>query len=100
MPIGANLTPRQKVNRGVWAAAFGAVICVGALTGAQLKSDEQKTQAIKQFRQTTPADQISILEDQKKHLLQQKAGLERKVQMFQLRVKEREAKKEKSEKSS
>lgn len=113
--VGAGLTRQQKITRGVWAAAFGAVIFVGAITGAQLKTDEQKTevhslplpssaanhtdssQRIKQFRQTAPADQIAVLEDQKKHLMQQKRGLEHKVDMFRKRVKEREAEKAKAE---
>lgn len=38
------LSKRQKFRGGVWAVAFAAVIMVGALTGAQLKSDKQKEQ--------------------------------------------------------
>jgi hypothetical protein len=37
-------TRQQKLRGGVWAAALGAVIIVGTLTGAQLKSDKQKTE--------------------------------------------------------
>lgn len=50
-------------------------------------------QTIKQFRQTTATDQIAILETQKVHLLQQKAQLERKLDVFKERVREREAEK-------
>ena len=38
------LTRQQKIRGGVWAIAFAAVIMVGTLTGAQLKSDKQKEQ--------------------------------------------------------
>ncbi|GJN81950.1 hypothetical protein PLIIFM63780_005486 [Purpureocillium lilacinum] len=86
-------TRQDKIKRGIWAAAFAAVIFVGSLTGAQLKSDKQKEESIKQFRQTTAADQIAILETQKVHLLQQKAQLERKLDVFKERVREREAEK-------
>ncbi len=37
-------TRHQKFSRGVWAVAFAAIVVVGSLTGAQLKSDEQKTE--------------------------------------------------------
>lgn len=43
------LTRQQKVKGGVWAVAFAAVIMVGTLTGAQLKSDKQKEQVSKIF---------------------------------------------------
>lgn len=35
-------TRQDKIKRGIWAAAFAAVIFVGSLTGAQLKLDKQK----------------------------------------------------------
>lgn len=38
------LTKQQKFRGGVWAVAFAAIIMVGTLTGAQLKSDKQKEQ--------------------------------------------------------
>ncbi|PNY29526.1 Uncharacterized protein TCAP_00570 [Tolypocladium capitatum] len=84
-------TRQDKLKRAIWAAAFAAVIFVGSVTGAQLKTDKQKDEAIRQFRQITPADQIAILETQKGHLIQQKAGLERKLDLFRERVREREA---------
>lgn len=84
------LTSQQKWKRGVWAVAFAAVIFVGSLTGAQLKSDKQKEEAIQEFRGTNYAQQIAVLESQKKHLLHQKAGLERKVDLFRERLKERQ----------
>ena len=37
-------TRQDKIKRGIWAAAFAAVILVGSLTGAQLKSDKQKAE--------------------------------------------------------
>ncbi|QPG93605.1 hypothetical protein C2857_001119 [Epichloe festucae Fl1] len=82
-------TRQEKLKRGVWSAAVAAVICVGAITGAQLKTDNQKAEAIKRFRTTSAADQVAILEVQKDHLLQQKAGLERKLDLFRERVQER-----------
>jgi hypothetical protein len=42
------LTKQQKFRGGVWAVAFAAIIMVGTLTGAQLKSDKQKEQ-VSQF---------------------------------------------------
>ncbi|KAJ6442232.1 glutathione S-transferase [Purpureocillium lavendulum] len=87
------LADQDKIKRGIWAAAFAAVIFVGSLTGAQLKSDKQKEETIKQFRQTTAADQIAVLEAQKVHLLQNKAQLQRKLDVFKERVREREAEK-------
>lgn len=58
-----------------------------------LTASSPPPQSIKQFRQTTAADQIAILETQKVHLLQQKAQLERKLDVFKERVREREAEK-------
>ncbi|KJZ70501.1 hypothetical protein HIM_10130 [Hirsutella minnesotensis 3608] len=84
-------TRQEKIKRGVWAAAVAAIIAVGSITGAQLKTDRQKEQAIREFRQTSPEEQIAILETQKNHLLQQKGALERKLDLFHQRVKERES---------
>lgn len=101
-------TSKQKKTSGIWAAAIGAVVFVGSLTGAQLKSDRQKEevqfpissgfagcrankyQAIRQFRETSTEEQITALETQKKHLLQQRAGLQRKLDVFHERVRERQ----------
>jgi hypothetical protein len=47
------------------------------------------TQAIKQFRETSTADQIAILETQRGHLVQHKAAMERKLDLFREKVKER-----------
>ncbi|KAG6028450.1 hypothetical protein E4U41_000667 [Claviceps citrina] len=83
-------TRHEKFKRGVWSVAVAAVICVGAITGAQLKTDKQKKEAIAQFRSTSTLDQIAILEAQKDHLLHQKAELERKLGLFRERVSERQ----------
>ncbi|OAA35771.1 hypothetical protein NOR_07788 [Metarhizium rileyi] len=83
-------TRQEKFKRGVWSVAVAAVICVGTITGAQLKSDNQKGQQIKQFRETSTADQVAILEAQREHLVQQKLGLERKLHMFRERARERD----------
>ncbi|KAF7544433.1 hypothetical protein G7Z17_g9957 [Cylindrodendrum hubeiense] len=88
-------TKQQKIQRGIWAVAFSACIFVGTITGAQLKTDKEKEEAITQFRATTPADQIAALEDQKHVLLGQRATLQRKLDAFHERVKEREEEKAK-----
>ncbi|OAA60101.1 hypothetical protein ISF_06112 [Cordyceps fumosorosea ARSEF 2679] len=87
--------PKPRLRGGLIATAFGAVIIVGSLTGAQLKSDQQKTESIKQFRADSPAQQIAILEEQRKHLVLQSAQIDRKMQVFQERLKEREEEKTK-----
>ncbi|KAJ4147366.1 hypothetical protein LMH87_001890 [Akanthomyces muscarius] len=86
---------KPKLRGGLIASAFGAVIIVGALTGAQLKTDVQKTESIKQFRADSPAQQIAILEEQRKHLVQQSRQMDRKMQVFQERLVEREEEKAK-----
>ncbi|OAA75037.1 hypothetical protein LEL_07025 [Akanthomyces lecanii RCEF 1005] len=83
--------PKPKLRGGLIASAFGAVIIVGALTGAQLKTDVQKTE----FRADSPAQQIAILEEQRKHLVQQSRQMDRKMQVFQERLLEREEEKAK-----
>ncbi|OAA38692.1 hypothetical protein BBO_06939 [Beauveria brongniartii RCEF 3172] len=55
-------------------------------------------QTIKQFRADSPAQQIAILEEQRKHLVQQRAQFDRKMQVFQERLVEREEEKTKREK--
>ncbi|KAL7947854.1 hypothetical protein V8C42DRAFT_363417 [Trichoderma barbatum] len=92
------LTKQQKFRGGVWAVAFAAVIMVGALTGAQLKSDKQKEQAIKEFRQVTPTEQIAMLERQRSTLVDQRAGLQKKLDVFKERVHERKQEQENSKK--
>ncbi|KAH7158232.1 hypothetical protein B0J13DRAFT_191802 [Dactylonectria estremocensis] len=88
-------TRHQKIQRGIWAVAFSACIGVGAITGAQLKTDKEKEEVITQFHATSPADQIAALEDQRQVLLGQRATLQRKLDAFHERVKEREEEKAK-----
>lgn len=113
-------TRKQKIQRGIWAAAFAACVFVGTLTGAQLKTDTEKKevsqlppallgflflfqngrtntaprtcQVISQFRATPPAEQIAALEDQKKVLLGQRDLLQRKLDAFHETVRGREEK--------
>ncbi|KAL7808102.1 hypothetical protein V8C44DRAFT_366904 [Trichoderma aethiopicum] len=92
------LTRQQKVKGGVWAVAFAAVIMVGTLTGAQLKSDKQKEQAIKEFRQVTPSEQIAMLQKQRAILVDQRAALQKKLDVFKERVRERHQAQETSKK--
>ncbi|KAL7788690.1 hypothetical protein V8C37DRAFT_418290 [Trichoderma ceciliae] len=91
-------TKRQKFRGGVWAVAFAAVIMVGTLTGAQLKSDKQKEQAIKEFRQISPNAQIAMLEKQRASLMEQKAVLQKKLDVFKERVQDRQQEQEHSKK--
>ncbi|TQW01118.1 hypothetical protein IF1G_01049 [Cordyceps javanica] len=52
-------------------------------------------QSIKQFRTDSPAQQIAILEEQRKHLVHQRAQIDRKMEVFQERLVEREVEKAK-----
>ncbi|KAF5674869.1 hypothetical protein FHETE_2620 [Fusarium heterosporum] len=90
----------EKFKRGVWAVAFAACIFAGTITGAQLKTDNEKKEAIQEFRATSPNDQIAALLSQRKSLVSQKAVLQRKIDAFELRVKEREAEKARNESNS
>lgn len=92
------LTKQQKFRGGVWAVAFAAIIMVGTLTGAQLKSDKQKEQSIKEFRQITPSEQIAMLEKQRSTLVEQRSVLQKKLDVFRERVQERQQEQEKSKK--
>ncbi|KAF5021816.1 hypothetical protein F66182_6142 [Fusarium sp. NRRL 66182] len=88
-------TRQEKIKRGVWAAAFAACIFAGTITGAQLKTDKEKKEAIQEFRATSPNEQIAALISQRQSLVAQKEVLQRKMDAFQARVKEREAEKTK-----
>lgn len=83
-------TSRQKKASGILAVAVAAVVFVGSLTGAQLKSDRQKEEAIKQFRETPAEEQIAALEARKKQLMQQRDAQQRKLDLFLQRVRERQ----------
>ncbi|KAI6775117.1 hypothetical protein HG530_001875 [Fusarium avenaceum] len=91
---------QEKFKRGVWAVAFAACIFAGTITGAQLKTDNEKKEAIQEFRATSPNDQIAALLSQRKSLISQKAVLQRKIDAFELRVKERAAEKARKENSN
>ncbi|KAH7236313.1 hypothetical protein BKA59DRAFT_516830 [Fusarium tricinctum] len=93
-------TRQEKFKRGVWAVAFAACIFAGTITGAQLKTDNEKKEAIQEFRATSPNDQIAALLSQRKSLVSQKAVLQRKMDAFELRVKERAAEKARKDNSS
>ncbi|KAM0524885.1 hypothetical protein ACHAPE_000991 [Trichoderma viride] len=92
------LTKQQKWKGGVWAVAFAAVIMVGTLTGAQLKSDKQKEEAIHEFRQITPSEQIAMLEKQRSTLVEQQTALQKKLDVFKERAQERRQEKENAKK--
>lgn len=90
----ARASKHTKIKAGVAAIGVAAVIAVGALTGAQLKQDRQKEETIRQFRETTPRDQIASLEQQRAHLVEQKDALQRKLDLFLETAREREAEKQ------
>ncbi|KAM5368574.1 hypothetical protein ACJA88_010924 [Fusarium oxysporum] len=90
---------QEKFKRGVWAVAFAACIFAGTITGAQLKTDNEKKEAIQEFRATSPNEQIAALLSQRKTLVSQKAVLQRKMDDFEVRVKEREAEKAREKES-
>ncbi|KAK1252481.1 hypothetical protein MKX08_003668 [Trichoderma sp. CBMAI-0020] len=92
------LTKQQKWRGGVWAVAFAAVIMVGTLTGAQLKSDKQKEEAIREFRQITPSEQIAMLEKQRSTLVEQQTAMQRKLDVFKERAQERQQEKDNAKK--
>ncbi|KAM0254918.1 hypothetical protein ACHAQJ_006291 [Trichoderma viride] len=99
MALKNALTRQQKIKGGVWAVAFAAVIMVGTLTGAQLKSDKQKEQAIKEFRQITATEQIAMLQKQRASLVEQRVVLQKKLDVFKERVQERKQEKERANKA-
>ncbi|KAF5615354.1 hypothetical protein F52700_13426 [Fusarium sp. NRRL 52700] len=84
---GSHITP-DKLSRRQRTCIFA-----GTVTGAQLKTDNEKKEAIQEFRATSPNEQIAALLSQRKTLLSQKAVLQRKMDDFEVRVKEREAEK-------
>ncbi|KAL6871370.1 hypothetical protein J3F83DRAFT_660009 [Trichoderma novae-zelandiae] len=98
MASPGTLTKQQRFRGGVLAVAFAAVIMVGTLTGAQLKSDKQKEQAIREFRQVTPSEQIAMLQRQRNTLVGQRAALQKKLDVFKERVRERHRPREPSKK--
>jgi uncharacterized protein YlxW (UPF0749 family) len=88
--MASRMGSKQKFSSGVLAVAVSAVVIVGSLTGAKLKADKQKTEAIKQFRETSAEEQIAALQDQRKQLAQQRDLLQRKLDAFHARVQERQ----------
>ncbi|KAF4975484.1 hypothetical protein FZEAL_7731 [Fusarium zealandicum] len=90
-------TRQEKIKRGIWAVAFAACIFAGSITGAQLKTDKEKEEAIKEFRSTTPSEQIAALQSQRLVLVAQKEIMQRKMDVFQDRVKARNAEKARKE---
>ncbi|KOS21860.1 hypothetical protein ESCO_001581 [Escovopsis weberi] len=83
-------TRQQKIKSGIWAAAFAAVIFVGTLTGAQLKTDKQREEAIQEFRAVRPADQIVMLEARKALLLEQRRVMQKKLDVFREGLRDKE----------
>lgn len=76
-------------KNGFLAAGVGAIVIVGSLTGAQLKTDQQKKERIHKFREAAPEEQIRALEEQRSVLVQQRGMLERRLDGFKERAKER-----------
>lgn len=76
------------------AGGFALAVAVGSITGASIKSDQQKEHAIKEFRETSPQEQMAMLEAHKDELLKSKAIVQRKIDLFKERVEERKVEKE------
>lgn len=76
-------------KNGFLAAGIGVIVIVGSLTGAQLKTDQQKKELIHKFREAAPDEQIRALEEQRSVLVQQRGMLERRLDGFKERAKER-----------
>lgn len=76
---------RQAKERGIYGLL--SLVDFGDASRLLLTASNQ---AIKQFRSTSPADQIAVLEAQKDHLLQHKAAVQKKLDLFKERVQERE----------
>ncbi|KAG6316057.1 hypothetical protein E4U22_007388 [Claviceps purpurea] len=90
-------TRQDKIKRAVFSVSIAAVILVGVITGAQLKTDKQKNEAVTKIKTTPLADQIAYLEEQKRALLQQRSELENKLQHYKDRMVQRKAGREAGE---
>ncbi|CRK28914.1 hypothetical protein HYQ45_007465 [Verticillium longisporum] len=82
----------RKVRAGVIAACFAAVVFTGAIYGAGIKTQQEWTEKRGQFRQSPLSEQISVLESQRRGLVEQRDALMNKLAAFETRVRERDAK--------
>ncbi|KAG5939071.1 hypothetical protein E4U59_003365 [Claviceps monticola] len=84
-------TRQDKIKRAIFSVSIAAVILVGVITGAQLKTDKQKKEAVTQIKTAPLADQIAYLEQQKRALLQQRSEMEKKLQYYKDNMVQRKA---------
>ncbi|KAM0325085.1 hypothetical protein ACHAQA_007624 [Verticillium albo-atrum] len=82
----------RKIRAGVIATCFAAVVFTGAIYGAGLKTQQEWTEKRGQFRESPLSEQVSVLEAQRRGLVEQRAALTAKLAAFEARVKERDAK--------
>ncbi|PHH61148.1 hypothetical protein CDD81_716 [Ophiocordyceps australis] len=89
--MSASLTSRQKIKVGALALTVFAITTLGTLTGAGLKEESQIKEKKKKKRVMSPGEEISILENQRLHLVKQKDAVQQKIDSFRQRVRERES---------
>ncbi|SPO03811.1 uncharacterized protein DNG_06494 [Cephalotrichum gorgonifer] len=85
-----NVSRFQKIRGGVWATGMAIIVIAGTWYGAGLRTERDFEQAKKQILEASVEDKIAVLEAQKEHLYAQKATIQRKLDVFHARVRERE----------
>ncbi|KAG9234279.1 hypothetical protein BJ875DRAFT_18105 [Amylocarpus encephaloides] len=80
------LAQRLKIRRIVLTGAIASITVVGTWYGAGLKIQKDAQQASEQRAGATPAARIAFLEDQKRELMAQRYGLERKLRQIEMRA--------------
>ncbi|KAF2017219.1 hypothetical protein BU24DRAFT_460293 [Aaosphaeria arxii CBS 175.79] len=88
------MTTQQAVRRWIMTGAVTAITVTGTLYGAGLKGSQELKQKQQEIRQATPEDKIAQLEVVRSQLVSRKEELERKLEKFADRRRERESAKE------
>ncbi|KAL1992830.1 hypothetical protein VTN49DRAFT_3586 [Thermomyces lanuginosus] len=83
------LNPRS-IKSGVLAAAVTVTTIVGALYGAELKSQHEKQQAKEKTQQTTLDEKIESLRSARETLLSKKLAVEKQIADLEARMAENE----------
>ncbi|KAL5604396.1 hypothetical protein BROUX41_002368 [Berkeleyomyces rouxiae] len=89
---GKTFTSVQRTRARVLAVGAAVVIISSTLLGAGLKEKKQVNDKIAQRREASLEDQIAILESQKTSLYKQRDMVQRKLDVFKERVRERNEK--------
>ncbi|PHH51129.1 hypothetical protein CFIMG_005154RA [Ceratocystis fimbriata CBS 114723] len=87
--LGMNFTPAQRMRARVLAVGAAVVIISSTLIGAGLKEQQQVNEKLAQRRESSLEEQITILESQKVSLYKQRDMVQRKLDVFKERVRER-----------